>query len=204
MPPDERQRLAGFFAGAGSAVQWVFLSAMLSTGDNPRTLYLTTTEREFMRRSEYDDLYGNWRGDPGMTLHYLDPGSREWITYRSLRLMHPPQAFRGRRLASPLERVSANPDDGQPLHPGEGALLQGLRVQKEEHERMVTERLRSYEYLHERFHLPDLPPEPAGPWQPFSQEATCLFCGQLTRDWWYINKAGGTCKCRPCKDKGLA
>ena len=35
-----------------------------------------------------------------------------------------------------------------------------------------------------------------------NQEATCVFCGQITRDWWYHNGAKKICKCNACKKNG--
>ena len=35
-------------------------------------------------------------------------------------------------------------------------------------------------------------------------EAACVFCGQLTSDWWYLDRKSGRCKCRECLTQGIA
>lgn len=35
-----------------------------------------------------------------------------------------------------------------------------------------------------------------------NKQAVCIFCGQLTNDYWYLNQADGTCKCRQCYRAG--
>ena len=34
------------------------------------------------------------------------------------------------------------------------------------------------------------------------KKAACVFCGQITDDWWYHNGAKNTCKCNECKKLG--
>ena len=35
-------------------------------------------------------------------------------------------------------------------------------------------------------------------------EAACVFCGQLTSDWWCLDRKTGRCKCRECLRQGIA
>jgi hypothetical protein len=201
MPPDERQRLSDYFESSRIAVQWVFAAAMITPGRNPSTLFLSTTEREFMRRSDYDSIYTGGKPSPVNSLHYLDASNREWITYRALRIVHQPQAYHGHRESHPVSMVSARPQDGEPVHPGEDARLEGLQQawQVEEKKRQAaSERIKGWSG---KFKVQEV--EPGTEREIFSQEATCVFCGERTRDWWYLNKAEGTCKCYACKDKGL-
>ena len=56
MPPDERQSLSAGLAGMCPHPVWVFTASMLHPDeDSLERLYLTTTEREFMRHTEYDE-----------------------------------------------------------------------------------------------------------------------------------------------------
>jgi hypothetical protein len=200
MPPDERERLGQYFESSRMAVQWVFTASMINQGDNPSTLFLTTTEREFMRRSDYDAIYTGGKPSPVASLHYLDVDNRVWITYRALRVVHPPQAYHGQRESHPLRMVNARPADGEPVHPGEDARLEGLRQAwqaEEKKKQAASERIKDWSG---KFKLQEV--EPGLERELFSQEATCVFCGERTSDWWYINKAEGTCKCYACRDKG--
>jgi hypothetical protein len=36
------------------------------------------------------------------------------------------------------------------------------------------------------------------------ETGVCVYCHQMTNDWWYINKETKQCKCHECFDKGLA
>jgi hypothetical protein len=43
-----------------------------------------------------------------------------------------------------------------------------------------------------------LPPEPSGE----AYLPVCVFCGKKTDDYWYLNRADHTCKCRDCYRQG--
>lgn len=48
--------------------------------------------------------------------------------------------------------------------------------------------------------IASIPAQPAEPhlWVPFAGEYPCEVCGTVTSDWVILNRAAGTCICRPC------
>ena len=91
-------------------------------------IYLTTTEREFMAASDYNkfiDRSGSLR--LGGTLHYLDPTGELLATFRSLRVVHSPQLYGGRKHVHPMSEVLVHPKTGEFVHPGEFESWQRVR-----------------------------------------------------------------------------
>lgn len=63
-PPQTRDALRDGFRRLAVVVQWVFLAPMLhEDAEMPNWVQLTTTEREFMRHTVYDDIVS--QGLPG-------------------------------------------------------------------------------------------------------------------------------------------
>ena len=87
----------------GIQTNWVFALEMLRTEqDDPDKLVLSTTEREFIKRSKYD-IPGNGYYGKG-SLHYLDAENRKLTTFRCLSLYHEPQIYNGRIQSSDLRK----------------------------------------------------------------------------------------------------
>ena len=52
----------------------------------------------------------------------------------------------------------------------------------------------------------ELPPKPSREEPlvyPEEREANCIFCGSLTRDWWYFDPVSRICRCNPCLKSGV-
>ena len=207
MPPLEREALGRAALHAGMIFHWIFTTQVLNPGRSPDSLSLSTTEWEFMSRSMYDDIQLSNPDLSGKSLHYLDPDTPSLVTYRGLRLVHSPQRYRGHPECHPLSQVSASPLNGEPVHPGETERLEVTRQRRAAYESTLQHagsRFKRYQAEYQdAVPSPDLGDSlPAR--EPFNQvEALCMYCGQLTSEWWYLDPAGGKCKCRDCLRKGL-
>lgn len=214
MPPGERQSLSTNLALTCTHPMWVFAAEMLHPDeDNLERLYLTTTEREFMRHTIYDESIQGIFTSPSSSLHYLDAGCEKLITFRNLQVHHPPQLFSGHRYANPISTVKIVPMTGEFIHPGEAermeryhfAMLERAHQQQKTQQR-ITQKMADFirntrEYQEpsaeaniSTFHGEVKSGEAGNP--------KCVFCGQKTDDYWYLNRADNTCKCRACYRQG--
>lgn len=220
MPPDERQCLRDVLARQdGLFVTWVFAAALLRIEpEQPSQIHLTTTEREFMRRTDCDEAAPLESFLFGSTLHYLDSENCSLITYRNLNLFHRPQVYGGRRLESPLDQVQLDKLTGDFLHPGEAERLQHYRQTRQHRQEKMRSTLpglipRAKSLLSEtdkpklkdseplqansskvhQISLFDLPSH-----TPFARQAACRYCGIVTEDWVSFDGKTGTCVCRDC------
>jgi hypothetical protein len=100
-PPQTRDALRDGFRRLAAVVHGVFLAQMLHEDEEmPNWVQLTTTEREFMRHTVYDDIVS--QGVPGgQSLHYLDAETRTLTTFRGLQLVHAPTSLPGRKSGTP-------------------------------------------------------------------------------------------------------
>jgi hypothetical protein len=216
MKPQKRDSLKQGFEEIETEANWVFIADMLREDEiDPNNLHLTTTEREFMERSVYDQPVEPSRFRIGKSLHYLDPDSEILTTFRGLHLVHAPQLY----TASHTERhemsdVLVLRSTGEFVHSGEHERLE--KYKEEEKERIEAER-RSVTRLREFAEVASAGsrisyPVP-GPAKKDTEreeylelfekeEATCEICGTRTRDWWTVNRATNTCKCYDCLRKG--
>ena len=237
--PQARDALCNALAATNARVHWFFASSMLRCdGNNKKAANLTTTERELIVTTPFDAELDRMPFDTeldgvhfvrGGTLHYLNPETAELTTFRSLRLIHPPQMYQGRTFAAPLSEVLVAKKTGEFAHPGERERLHELQQEKARLEQLAAQR-REEERLREeqRRAIPTawvVPQRNTG--LPFaaatpakrtvsnendiekriaafgeSKEAICMFCGAKTRDWWYYDGATGKCKCRKCPKTG--
>jgi hypothetical protein len=118
-PPPTRAALREGFRRLGVVVKWVFLAPLLHVDEErPTWVHLTTTEREFMHHSVYDDLVNPGLPD-GHSLHYLDVEQRMLTTLRGLHLVHPPHVFAGQQQHHTLAVIQVAPKTGEFVHPGE-------------------------------------------------------------------------------------
>lgn len=90
--------------------------SQLATDEN-KFLYgdidLRATHRDLICKTRYDTLsYSSG------SLHFLDPKSQQFTTYRDLELIHPPQRHCGRVIATPISSLLTH-RNGEICHPGE-------------------------------------------------------------------------------------
>ncbi len=218
MKPQKRNDIWKGFANLGAQVNYVFtIDMLLEDNHYSDGIHLTTTEREFASQTDYDDVRVENGFTKGTSLHYLNPETEVLVTYRELRVFHPPQLFQGRRIENEIASVNASLVSGELVHPGEHEQLELLRQERihldqerEERERMADEylgRLAAMKIASEQSIFPKNQLETR--WQEQSEvpqaqevEAVCVFCGQITDEYWYLNRADNTCKCRECYHQG--
>lgn len=215
MAPDLRERLKASFERTGARVNWVLHVGMLRPQKYQQNrLHLTTTEREFIRVSVFDEPHQERCPEPTGSLHYLDPEREFFTTYRGLCRVHAPQLYRGHTQRSRMDELMVSLQTGEPVHPGESRLI-------EQHHREIADRKHILEQAQaalrrassalqisdERRTTGKEPPASSPPphLRPNQPEVgTCVFCGQETNEWWYYNRATGECKCRACYRAGRA
>ena len=231
--PHTRDSLCTALMGTGARVQWLFASVMLRLLENDeRAANLTTTERELMVTTPFDAELEATHYIKGGTLHYLNPETTELTTFRSLRLIHSPQVYRGRAFTSALSEVLVAKKTGEFAHLGERerlhqlqeekSRLEQLEVQRREEERLREEQRRASSTavwwtpspstgLSRAAPLHVVPAPRSQPNNDIenrlvdfsrSKEGTCVFCGEKTTSWWYYDGRTGTCKCRNCQQAG--
>jgi hypothetical protein len=214
LSPDIRHSLAEKLESTGRIVHYPFVLSMLK--EDPQQTYwvhLTTTERQFMRQSILDTTAEAAGEAAGKTLHYLDSARKVLVTYRRLRLQHPPQRYSGKKTESELRFASILLQSGEFLHPHEQSLLRKqhsraeaarARLIKREDFFHSTKSLNDQSYLQDgtepglktQFtnqdqHLPVFS-------QPFRRAGNCIHCGKETEDWISFNGKTGECVCREC------
>jgi hypothetical protein len=218
---EKRDQIWSSFDNPKVHVNYVFTSKMLrKDADRSSGIHLTTTEREFMRRSIYDE--GNDFGSSArQSLHYLDTQQRTIITFRGLFVIHRPLVYKGSEIISELTRVLVSPKNGEFVHPGEHERLKQFlkeKTAKEKHRRDAQERRNLL--LMPSFQMPSnrLPPPPRASSavqvtdheiahettlsHPLEKEGLCIFCGVITTDWWTLDSKTGQCKCKNCLRQG--
>jgi hypothetical protein len=207
MPPDERHQLESSFAQLAMQVNWVFVADLLRVEQDMMQdrLHLTTTERAFIQKSEFDAAWQTHFEQLGGSLHYLDADGKTLKTFRNLDVVHKPQLYRGKHLEHPLADVSASSVTGEFVHPGEIERLQKRQREIEHQKWEAEERLRKAREFFGQAPKNETqsrePEQPASSSHPFERSGTCKFCGTETSDW--ITYFGPTkeCICRNCKDK---
>jgi hypothetical protein len=140
--PQQREELKEGFSRLGIQVNWVFLSNMLNESEEkPEQILLSTTERELTHESEYDYIDQSFQVvHPGFSLHYLDPKTEVVTTFRSLKLIHRPQLYTGRKIAHHISEILVlGQTTGELIHPGEYEQLQKWKQEKAEYERKRLE-----------------------------------------------------------------
>ncbi len=220
---EKRMQLFECFQELRVGVNFIFSIDMLRKDDNyPDSILLTTTEREFLSRSDYDLGKGH-------TLHYLDPDNRQITTFRGLHLVHQPQVFGGYSVTSNLEDILVSPKNGEIIHKGE---LE--RIQKHRDEQAAFEKRRKEAEEHNRLfvlsrkpgfqsgirnspkpmtYIPELERPKPTEHVPKQRESSvsslerigvCVSCGIETSNWfthWYEDGVA-KCKCNPCLRQG--
>ncbi len=139
--PQQREALKCGFEQMKVKANWVFLTNMLREDEQRADwVHLTTTEREFMLPSDYDQIERGFQDDPGRSLHYLDPENETLTTFRNLHLIHRPQLYAGRKEKHHLSEMLPLAKTGEFVHPGEHERLQ---VWKAEEKQWLAERERA-------------------------------------------------------------
>lgn len=227
---EKRMQLFECFRELNIYVNYIYSIDMLRKDDNyPDSILLTTTEREFHSRSDYD--LGN-----GHTLHYLDPDNRRVTTFRGLRLVHQPQVYSGYSFASNLEDTLVSPKNGEFVHTGEHeriqrhreeqAALEMRRKEAEEHNRaflasrksefqpahsgiMSSPRpSRSPDFITEIMNAPrtagNVPERERPAIGSLERMGVCVSCGTKTSEWFthWFEDGVAKCKCNSCLRQG--
>ena len=201
------------FQQLGVMVNWVFVARMLREREGaPDSIHLTTTEREFMQQTGYDEMVSGSLF-VGKSLHYLDADTHTLTTFRGLQLVHSPQLFEGHKESHEMSAVLVAPGNGEFVHPGEHERLKDYRQEKGEREERQKQLERSsppkllvtactpQATLSEVFR--ERPTPQVEQWSGYAQrEAPCEFCGKTTADWWSYDGNTGLCKCRECSRQG--
>jgi len=195
--PQIREKVQAGFRQLRAIVNWVFITQMLHEDkDEPEHLHLTTTERELMQHTAYDDAVKNGYG-AGKSLHYLNADDRTLTTYRGLHLAHSPQLFKGHKERHELSAVLVSPHDGAFVHPGEHERLQQFKqgqAEREKQQRKWVETQTIVDTIDEQTKR-----DYATRTEP---EGVCEFCGLKTSEWWSYDGKSGTCKCKACYRQG--
>lgn len=217
--PIMRQQLLTNEMLSKKQMNWLYTINMLRIDEKmPGWLYLTTTERDFMRSSSLDSTAEAAGNKSGYSLHYLDHQKLILHSYRRLQLQHKPQRFSGRLIENPLSSVNLLPGTGEFLHPGESQLLDKYIHQMEaaqkrlkKHQELMSSYLDDQESRFSRSQTgktglsfsgiqDELKPD-SSQRQPFVRQGTCIYCGKKTVDWLTYDARTGECICRDCQNQ---
>jgi hypothetical protein len=222
LKPEKRWVLQSGLKKLGIHINWVFALEILRTEQgHPDKLVLSTTEREFIQHSKYD-LPVNGYGSNG-SLHYLDAKNRRMATFRCLSLYHEPQIYKGIRQISDLKKILVSPQNGEFVHNGEHEKLQKYRQRLESGKKYLDRKGESLviqnpsELIIQPLERSDerkiLDEQNKKTWDQTSENipsfisidsktGACVFCGEITEDWWWYDGKTGHCKCRTCLKQG--
>lgn len=209
--PDERKYIWDSFQRHEIAVNFVFLINFLKEQPAGNTVNnalfyidLSTTEREFMKHSVYGRSPAHISSDKiyiqGETLHYLDLEIEELTSFRGIQsTSHSYQRYLGEKHQHPLHEVQISPTTGEFVHPGEYE----RRLEAKEASASTTLSAHSAqgsgsESRHSPSPFKQPPPMDSG----IKPKGACIFCGQITNDWWSYDGKTETCKCNSCYKEG--
>lgn len=197
---------------AGACLNWVFPFSVLKRLGDTNQLKLSTMERERMKKSEFDCIYGQAGGG---TLHYLDPDGPTLRTFRGVVCVHYPQGYAGQELCTPLNAVLVYPTTGEFVRPGEYEQLKALRDEQERRRAQETERRKSIQAVREQLRphratvdeprrTRSLDAEQAefscdGDGSPPESTCVCTYCKQVTAQW-VVRNPDGSGVCRTCSN----
>ena len=216
LAPDLRERLKQSFENLDVRVNWVLHIGMLRPQKfHPNRLHLTTTEREFIQVSSYDEPHRERCPEPAGSLSYLDPEREFLTTYRGLCRVHAPQLYRGQAHRSRMDDLQVSLETGEFVHPGEARQIEQHRQEQAEQKWALEHAQATLRQAAEAMQRSENPGSTTRPGERFDQQrpvhppaqaevGRCVFCGQETSDWWYFNRATGECKCRACYRAGRA
>jgi hypothetical protein len=164
----EREQLRQSMTEAFTYVNFLMLSTLqFDLGKDQSTINLSTTERDFLVESPYDEIERIFGERPRKeTLHYLD--GTTLITFRNLRrTFHSAQEHRGRKIASPLKQLLIS-KRGEISHLGEfETYCQWQRKQQKAREKEQGQNTTVH-------HSRDLPPRNSVPLRPPTENTQLL------------------------------
>jgi hypothetical protein len=188
-------------------VHWVFTYDMLRLHEEQLdTLLLTTTERELLQQTEYDEILNQDTCRYGRSLHYLDYKNERLITLRQLSLDHPPQIYSGDRKETTLTEMKIKKSGGELWHPGEYEKVQKRLSDIEarrEPEKIETHDLscqQNYPVAQKTNSTRSVEYRPTA--KVSLSIPTCIFCNKQTTEYWFQDVPGKLCRCRACLKKG--
>jgi hypothetical protein len=213
---ETREGIKAAFSELDGHFHAIFLSAMLTEEKKEfQSLLLAPTERAFLQSSPFDEALAGI-GEPGQSLHYLDPDAQTITTFRDLRLHHRPNWFKGLKKTTTLSGMRVSMLTGDPMHPGE---LDRLRRYQQKRQRLEKKQKQYQEQeagWQERLEASKQAQPDQEVWKPdrsrletewkSPSELPCEKCGQITSDYWYSfsSKDGHRlCRCRECMQKDL-
>ena len=217
---EKREQIKNGFSKLGVIAHFIFVLDMLRNDkDYPDRIHLTTTEREFMHRSDYDEIYKS-----GNSLHFLDSDNLRMLTFRGLHMVHQPQVYSGSCLVNDLSQILVSPKTGELVHPGEyehlkqyrekqadlenrrreeRALLEKNRRDAEEKRNIILSTRSKSDVLPTKITTVPYAIERENPRiYPQQKEGVCILCRRITTDWWSHDGKTGECKCNDCLRQG--
>lgn len=223
LTPEKRDNLRIGFNRLNVHVNYVFTTKMLRpVDDDISRINLTTTERNLMQRSKYDEAH-DFGSDTGKSLHYLDTQQRQIITFRALNVVHLPQVYKGAEIRSGLIATKVSPANGEFVHSGEYDQWKQCQEEKEAierrrreiQERQIQERQQKIivspplqipsnksPFLSQASVKTNIADNESPINDPQFKEGICIFCGDTTINWWYRDGKTGQCKCKNCYNQG--
>jgi hypothetical protein len=223
LAPDVREHARNRFANAGISINWLFVANRIRRVETIRAgailLDLTPTERELAVRSRFDVLYVTPPYIDEKSLHDLDPRGEAMHTFRGLSCTGFATRYRGTEITTPMDGLLILKSTGEFVHPAEFERLKEVedreraRKQEEERRRAAAETERKanedawVRARAERLRREAMTPRPAVPPAParasafLKWEATCVFCGTTTRDWYRSEGGSKNCICKRCRSK---
>ncbi len=226
--PAIRCQLEHAFIENDISVHWVFTYDMLRLHEEQLdTLLLTTTERELLQQTEYDEILNQDTCRYGRSLHYLDYKNERLITLRQLSLDHPPQIYSGDRKETALTEMKVKKTGGELWHPGEYEEIQKYLSDfeaRKERANIEAQRMRDLFYeknypvlkktnsayavdiTRNKNYRPQVPIASPVVCRPTAKVSisvpTCIFCNKQTTEYWFQDVPGKLCRCKACLKKG--
>jgi hypothetical protein len=192
----------------------VFLVRMLATNKETGNPVFGSTEKEAIWPSDYDRMYDETSKG---SLHYLDAKAETLTTVRAITRTRLCRDYTGIIMTTPLASVTFAEKSGTFVHPGEFERLKEWRAAKkaaeEEAERnrqwlaqMKVDREAAFErerpkQLRQDERSPVLVTQHRPVPVTKEREGVCVFCGQVTTDWYFFNPVSGECECNDCDRK---
>jgi len=212
IPPDERERLQKALTIIQAPVNVIFLSDILRLDEeDSSTIYLSTTERDFLIESPYDRAWKELSFFSGKTIHYLDAEGSRVITFRNIQLVHLPQQHTGTCLETPLSNMVVDELSGEFTHPGEKERLKRRPIEQPRSDSKSQKEKNTKRRLHSplspaRLTIPGLedngePDILRVPLRLVQREGICRICGNKSFDWVQFFGDSGECICRECHNQ---
>lgn len=202
MTPEKRRDLEKIVTKLGVQFHWVFDLRLLKTKqDCPEEIILSTTERYFIRESKYDALYSDELFRVSGTLHYLDSENRTLTTFRGTSLCHAPQIYKGNKMTNEMEKILISPNNGEPVHSGEHEKFKEYENKKRTTGAFESTRL-EIPFTRRESQVAIDSMQSSQRHDLLNKSGKCIFCGEVTYDWWDYDGTTGHCRCRTCFKQG--